>query len=98
MSLSGSLPEEILYLFHLHTYLPFDEFQSNIQPLLARFWSPPAHEGDLPLRQLHHVHQPVTIFVCQLFGAGMIVYSGFVVASSLKTARETQLETLSRED
>ncbi len=34
----------------------------------------------------HYAHQPVANFVCLLFGAGRVVYSGFNRAFSLKTA------------
>ncbi len=52
------------------------------------FWSPPTPHGYIWLfsSEMHHyVHQLVTNFIC-LFGAGHVVYSGFIGVFSMKLA------------
>lgn len=63
------------------SYVPSKPHKSNSMPSCDACSSSCV---EVSVSLLHYVHQLVAIFVCLLLGAGRVVCSGFIRASSLK--------------
>ncbi len=64
---------------------------------LLYFWSPPTPEGNIhpsSCQMHHHVYQPVSDWVCLLFGAEQVVHSGFLDLFMLKTTLWERTKTV----